>query len=409
MAPYIPGGFAAQLEDKVYSPPSYPGHIPGVAQYAPARVQGFAPGQGGNASPGGFYPAPGQGGNVAPRTDSIPGQYNPYQHSAATAQGWVPPNMSRFDSNQGSGLYLHRFLQQKISRVLFRRFPELALESGKAFSIKYDLQVGANTLTQDVMEWVGKASVLADEAFDIPLVDVSMTEDEYRVITIAAGFHYTQDQLNAAQFNGTPLRDRKMFIARRVIAEKMNSIYAYGLANNGFTGFFNNPNVPVVNSTFDAYTINTALADNLTSFFLDEVARIYSSSLMTEKPSRWIIPVMLMNQLIKIRLENQNLNVYQYILAALKQYNPGFEFIAMNEVNSAFMEANGVHAAGLNKDRLVVFPSSEEVVEAHARTVQLAPTEYRNLKFITPMTQSTTQPIWQYTTGAKYVQLPKAP
>jgi hypothetical protein len=118
---------------------------------------------------------------------------------------------------------------------------------------------------------------------------------------------------------------------------------------------------------------------------------------------------MLMNQLIKIRLENQNLNVYQYILAALKQYNPGFEFIAMNEVNSAFMEANGVHAAGLNKDRLVVFPSSEEVVEAHARTVQLAPTEYRNLKFITPMIQSTTQPIWQYTTGAKYVQLPKAP
>jgi hypothetical protein len=215
--------------------------------------------------------------------------------------------------------------------------------------------------------------------------------------------------LDAAQFNGTPLRDKKMFIARRVIAEKMNKIYAYGLANFGFTGFFNNPNVPIVNSTFDAYTDTTTLADNMTTFFLDEVARIYASTLMTEKPSRWMIPVLLMNQLIKIRLPNQNLNVFQYILAALKQYNPGFEIVAMNELNSAFMEANGIHAGGLNKDRLVVFPSSEEVIEAHARTVQMAPTEYSQMKFITPMFQSTTQPIWQYTTGVKYVQLPKAP
>lgn len=375
---YIPGGFTANLEKRINSVRNDSNSLAFLAPYSTDALQQLEQSYAQSHSDS---------------ADILPGQLN----NGGVARQDAP----------GSGLYLTRYLQQKLSRVLFRRYPRLRFESGEVCPIIYDLVPGANTITQDIIDSVGEAKILADEAFDIPLVDISAEQDEYRVIRVAGAFHYTMQQIDAARFANVPLRDRKIQAVRMAISQRLNTFYAYGNSTMGLPGFLNNPNVDIVDSSFNPYDSANDV-DDFSDFFVDLLGQIINDSLMTETPNRWIIPSLLKTRLVKLRIANTNLNAYQYVAGALNDLSPGFQILAINEVRSQFLEANGIHASGLNKDRFVLYDASGETAEIHADTVQTAPTEYSNMRYMTPMYQCTSPVIIQRTASMKYVQVAKA-
>ncbi|MBW4422490.1 MAG: DUF2184 domain-containing protein [Myxacorys californica WJT36-NPBG1] len=300
-----------------------------------------------------------------------------------------------------AGAILKRWLEQKLPGVLEKRYRQLQFENGSLVPTMADLQPGAATLVQEQMEVVGEAAIVADEAFDIPLADVGAEEVQFKIIAVFSGFHFTFRQMQAAQFSNVPLSDKKAFAARRAIAEKMNKIAAFGAAKYDCTGFLNNPDVPVNSSSFNP---ETATADDVIEWFIDEIVSIESNTELTESPTVALVTPELHGILMKKRVGDSNLNIKQYILG-----NTDLTDIRkVTELKSATLEANGVQAAATNKDRILLYPLDPEIVERHIEMTKPLPEEYRNAKYITPMYACTSPVIWNFPKAARSIDYVKA-
>lgn len=304
-----------------------------------------------------------------------------------------------------AGNFLVRQLQQMLPEVLIKRYRTLPFDNGDIVPTKADLQPGAASMIQEQLEFVGSADIIADEAIDIPLADSAIDEVEYKIVVIMAAFHITMRQLQAAMFAKVPLRDRKMFAARRAIAEKANAVAAYGSPKYNMKGFLTDPNVPLEISSFNPYAGGTT-PDDLVGFFLDEVTQIITTTLATESPNTVLVPHSLYQQLIKTRLPNTQANVLSYILETSNYIE---NIVPIIELRSDLLEANGVHATGTGQDRIVVYPLSDEIVERHIEVVKPLPEEYRNVKYIIPMYTCVTETMWHYPKAGRYVDIIKSP
>lgn len=302
------------------------------------------------------------------------------------------------------GIFLKRQLEQMLPKVLEKRYATLPFENGDLVPTKPDLEPGAATLIQQQIETSGEAAIVADEAFDIPLSDAATSETEYKVIAVYSGFHFTVRELQRAQLANVPIQERKMLGARRAIAEKMNSIVAFGSARYGIDGFLTNPQVPVSDSSLDIFDRTGTSSDDVIAFFLDEVTSIIEASQMTESPNTALVSVRTHSELIKRRIPDTNMNIKSYILENSTYLE---DILPCNELSSEVLETNGVHAPATNKDRMVIYPLSDEILERHIEMVRPMPEEYRSGKYIVPMYSCTTGVIWHYPLAGRYIDHPK--
>lgn len=306
------------------------------------------------------------------------------------------------DRTTNAGAFLSRQLEQRLPKVLERRYRDLPFENGSLIPTMSDLQPGAASLIQEQIDSVGDAAMVSDEAFDIPLADIKAEENEFKIIAIYSGFHWTFRQLQAAEKGGRPLQDLKMFAAKRAISEKMNKIAAFGEAKYGLTGMVNHPDVPLNNSSFNP---NTATADDLIGFFLDETISIVDSTEATEAPNIALVSIKMHNALIKKRIPDTNMNVKSYILdnsSYLTDIRP------IVELASPYLEKNGVQAGGTNKDRMILYPLNEETLERHIEQIKPMPQEYRNGRYIVPMYACTSPVLINFPKAMRYVDFVKA-
>lgn len=315
--------------------------------------------------------------------------------------------MYRTDAELKAGLFLSRHLQQRLPTVLEKRYRELPFANGTLVPTKADLQPGAQDLIQDIMEVVGRAEINADEAFDIPLADVAADEEKFPIVAVFSAFHYTWRQIQAAQLANVPLRDKKMFAAKRAIDERMNDIAAFGAPKHNLGGFLNNPNVPLSNVSFNPYDSTTWVGgpDDLVAFFLDEITTIVDSTDQMESPNTALVPVKLHEVMIKTRIPNTETNVKKYILensTYLTDIRPAVE------LKSERLEAKGVQAAGTNKDRMVIYPLSDQILERHVELIKSMPEEYKDAKYKVPMYACTSGTIINFPRSMAYVDFPKA-
>jgi hypothetical protein len=314
---------------------------------------------------------------------------------------------NRNDADLKAGLFLRRHLEQNLGRVLQKRFRELPYANGVYIPTKPDLQPGTADLIQDIIEHVGRAEINADEAFDIPLADIAADEEKFPVVAVFSAYHYTWRQLQAAQRGTVALRDQKAFAAKRAIDERMNDIAAYGAPKHKLEGFLNNARVPLSNVSFNPYdpTTWTGGPDDLIAFFLDEITAIVDSTELMESPNMALVPVKLHEMLIKTRIPNTSTNVKKYILENSTYLN---DIRPSVELKSERLEAKGVQAAGTNKDRMVVYPLSDQILERHVELTKPLPEEYKDAKYKIPMYACTSGTIINFPRSMAYIDFPKA-
>lgn len=304
------------------------------------------------------------------------------------------------------GMFLSRKLEQLLPGVLETRFRSLLFENGTIVPTLADLEAGTAEVVRETMSQVGDAEILGDGAIDIPLVDISADEDRYKVVMVAAAFSYTFQQERAFEKAGVSPTNQKMATTRRVIAEKMNRIAAFGDTRLAMTGFLNNANVTLNNSSFDPYNVGTT-ADGLIAFFLDELEGVVTASNNTEYPSNIVCSTELEFKLIKTRVPDGSMNCKEYILSNSSYIT---SISGVQECRSARLEAAGVQAGGTNKDRIVLYAKDPMVVERHIELPSLMPPEYQqvgNGRRVFPMFACTTSTIVNFPGAMKYIDVPK--
>ncbi|MBD2076208.1 DUF2184 domain-containing protein [Phormidium sp. FACHB-592] len=315
------------------------------------------------------------------------------------------------------GMYLYRDLEQRLPRLIEPRRRELPFESGTDIPTMPDLMPGAHELVSTVINDVGDAKILADGAFDFPLVDATASEDRHRVVMAVAGFHIDfqaeRREMYALSNAAATLRvrqyDQKMKTCIRAIQERRNRIAAFGDTKLNMTGLLNNANVTPNNSSFDPYTATTATT--MADFFINEVQDFYSGSSDVFFPSVALVSNTLFFRLISLVMSGTATTVKDHIEKALSEEGIKFEIRKRQECSAAKLEANGVLAPGTNKDRIVLYSLDPEVVERHIEMIQMVPIKYvevHGLKTIYPMFGCTTETIVNYPGAFAYIDVAKS-
>lgn len=311
------------------------------------------------------------------------------------------------------GAYLHRALQQRLTQVLRRRLRNLHFEDGSLIPTVPDLEPGAREIVQDQVLEYGEAKLTAADADDVPLIEVSTSENTFRVVMAVAGFSISFQEeraMSLAAKNGRnyQIRDTKMSGARRVIAERINKVAAYGDTALNFTGMINDADVTLTNSSFDPFA-STTTAQDLADFVLEELENVATDSNNVEFPTDLLTSTEFMFLLKRRQMPDSGIPVLDYIIDVQNERNnpSGIKRLrGLQELRSANLEASGVQSSGTNKDRFVLYPLDPEVLERHNEITQLMPEDYVQVKGtrkLYPMFGCTSQSILNFPGAFRYV------
>lgn len=104
----------------------------------------------------------------------------------------------------------------------------------------------AETISYGQRDQTGRAKVIANYGDDAPRVDVSKKKFTMPVVSIAAAYGYSIQDLRAAAQSGEPLDATRAAAARRAIEAEIDNFAAFGAADAGLGSFLKVSDVPLV-------------------------------------------------------------------------------------------------------------------------------------------------------------------
>lgn len=122
----------------------------------------------------------------------------------------------------------------------------------KLIPVDQSVPAGATSHSYARLEQYGAADVVDDFAADLPRVDLSMTETQGAMKTVAASYAVSLQEMRSAAFAGLPIDSMKASSARLAIEQKINALAFAGESDYGFDGFCSHPSVGVATPTVTA-------------------------------------------------------------------------------------------------------------------------------------------------------------
>lgn len=192
----------------------------------------------------------------------------------------------KFNLDAAETAFFERELMHIYTRTYDRRYPEL---KARMF-IPVSTEAGAGATSVNYRSWdrVGKAKIIANNAKDLPRVDVKGTEFIRPVRTAGISYGYTLMELRQAAMAGRSLNSMRAVAARRAIEEILDFVACFGDPDSGIVdGFLNNSNIPIAGSpgSFDGLT-----ADQIIAVVSAGFQRIDDATLGTEAPNTILFP-----------------------------------------------------------------------------------------------------------------------
>ena len=304
------------------------------------------------------------------------------------------------------GALLYRHLQEQIAIAIRRLQGEFIFERG-LIPVSGLLQGGEREIVQPEIREFGEASISEMGADDIPMVEISATEANYRVFKAEAGFPITHSEQMAYDFarqNGGVVDpyDIKFTTALNVIRSRIDRFAAFGERTLGVTGLINNPNVADDNQTaenpydpaMDGYSLRrwmlapTSKIDTATEDVGGAIARTL------------LVSSNLYNQLEQTMLVNQGVSVLQSLEAT------GRRVVKSRRLNASALRDNGVFAAGTTTERFVVMPTDRLTLNRRLKPAALYPEMYpysKGNRVVYPMYGMTSVTMINYPANMLYV------
>jgi hypothetical protein len=129
------------------------------------------------------------------------------------------------------------------SKVYEYEYP--ALEAFNVLPISTDVPPGAEYVSYMAYQATGRARIIESYADDLPAADLQGFNMMQKIKSIGASYRYSHQEIRAAQLANLDLPFRQAEAARRAIMQTINTLAFVGNVPGGFTGFLNNPNVPI--------------------------------------------------------------------------------------------------------------------------------------------------------------------
>lgn len=302
------------------------------------------------------------------------------------------------------GVFLARQLEQRLPKIYDKRYPDLWAVDGSIIPSTGDLEEGADVVIAEFIERYGEAAFMSDEADDIPLVDIAIGEDKYPVMAPVTSFKYTVMELNAAIKARRDLTGMREMTAKRALDEKAHKFAVYGSAKHNIPGLLNNPNVPLVDSTFNA---NTATADDLVDFIGTQITSVTTRSQQVEAIDTIVVSDTLRNKLVKNRLSGTSQSALGYLLENYGTTTGGSlrRIIAKSEMAPELLAQYGVRPDA-TKERILMIPSNPEAVERHFSLPVIMEPQIQGTKYLVPCYNMVSPTIFHYPGSCLYIDIP---
>lgn len=108
-----------------------------------------------------------------------------------------------------------------------------------------------------ISDMVGKAKFVSGKAKDIPFVKTTRELLSHDFLMIAAGWEWSIEEVEQAQLYGIGVRDDDAMAGDRAVQQKLYDVAMVGDTEVNWTGFANDPNVPVASAAAGVWSGNT--------------------------------------------------------------------------------------------------------------------------------------------------------
>ena len=230
------------------------------------------------------------------------------------------------------------FFQRQLEFIEAQTYDQLypELEARAAFGVDTTGGPGVTTLTYRSYNHVGTAQVINARATDLPKSNISGKEFSIPVKSVGTAYDYDIDEIASAQVTGLPLEARKAMAATRGYEQYVNSTAWYGDADNGFVGFFENPEITkaTVAAGASGHTRwSTKTPVEILRDLTTAVTAMYASTLKILRPEEIWLPV-IQHQLIMntARSEMSDKTILQFFIDNNEFINSREKFKALNAV-----------------------------------------------------------------------------
>jgi hypothetical protein len=275
--------------------------------------------------------------------------------------------------------HLESYLDQRLPMLIEPRTRQLPYAMGQRVPTMPDLEPGASTVSQIVIEELGSAQLREGTATDLPISTATYHDRDFPVRAIWSAITMEYQEMRRADFataKGAPnMIDRKINIARRAIEEAENRITAFGKSNMGFDGFINHPDItPDADESINLFAGATT-DDEIYEFFFDKFNDVAFGTSMVVSPKIY--------KKLSMPRVNTDTTIMQLLMTNLAPL--GLSEIAVDtELAGSELNAQGIRGDA-TKDRIVIYEKNPTNLERHIEIIQRAPTEQRNGVTVIPL------------------------
>lgn len=214
------------------------------------------------------------------------------------------------------------------------------------FPVSNEAPEGADTITYETFDRVGRARIIMNYADDLPRADITGAETVIKVRGIGTSYGYSRDDILKAQMTGMQLDQRRANAAMRAYEEQIDSIAFNGDAKSGLIGFFTDPNIPTLVANAGSWL--TATPDAIIDDINRAMGNVRITTRMKEQPGTLLVPVLIYNRIAGTpRASNSDTTILTFILQSVVGLN---EVIPVNELEGA--KAASAYLYDKNPDKL---------------------------------------------------------
>lgn len=310
--------------------------------------------------------------------------------------------------NTGTVL-LPRRQEQVVEGIITRKTRALAF-NGIVLPQDNTLDIATKKLTREFVDSRGEAVVIADDNDDIPLVQVAVTEESENTVLIATSYRTTIDEYDAfslASRNGqqaTDIIQYRVTATNQVLEEKKHQLGAFGMPTMGITGMLN-ANFELEIDATDPLSLTSAT--DLLAWVNGHYKRRRIATKLIEKPNYILMTEALDTHLTTTFFDQGFKSVMDVFLESNRRKGL-MGVMPLNELVSEELEANGVHTAGTNRDRMMIYGLNKDNICRKISRKRQYPPEYRRRGFDNPIAQRVSSVFVNYEGSAEYVDYPKS-
>ncbi len=190
--------------------------------------------------------------------------------------------------------YIARQLEHIRAGVYEIEYPEL--KGSRLVSTNTSVSTGKQSYTIRIMDKVGEAVVVADDAVDYPNVEVKVSEKSMGLFTLGISYQYSLQEARAAMDAGVGLIPRKAMVAREMMERKLDNIILVGDTVAGVKGLLNATDPGIVTYTASTGGGGSTLfsaknADEILGDLHGMVHKVVSDSKEIEIPNTLLMPL----------------------------------------------------------------------------------------------------------------------